>query len=80
MRGLPKLTHAANNIQALKDYGQLLKLAQQASLSYLIPSLRANAGWRTIDAAAKVGVENILKAKPELREQVKAIYPGWVEQ
>lgn len=79
MRGLYKLNGAANTMQALRDYGQLLRLAQGASLSYLIPSIRANAGWRTIDKAAKTGVEALLNAKPELSDKIAAIYPGFVD-
>ncbi len=78
MRGLHKLSHAANTTQALRDYGRLLRLAQEVSLSNVIPFIRANAGWRTIDKAAKAGVEALLKAKPELREKLKEIYPGFV--
>ena len=76
MRGLRKLTHAANTMQAWKDYRQLVRLAVDAGVTEPIPLPPANAGWRTLDKSADVLIIYILKAKPELREQIRAIYPG----
>lgn len=76
MRGLHKLTGAANTMQAREDYRNLVKLAVDAQVVEPIPLPPADAGWRTYDKAADVLVVYILKAKPELREQVRAIYPG----
>lgn len=79
MQGLHKLTAAANTMQAREDYRQLIALAQQARCVELIPMLREETGHRVIDAAARIGVENLLRQRPDLRELVRQIYPGFVE-
>ena len=78
MRGIYKTHNAINTATARRDYDRLLRLAQDADLSALVPIVRSNAGWRTLDAAARDGVENLIKAKPVLREALHAIYPGLV--
>lgn len=78
MRGLYKAHGAAQTDQARRDYAWLLNLAAQNNLEHLVPSAGERPGWRKFDKAAKAGIENLLKAKPELREKVAAIYPGFV--
>ena len=66
-------------LSARDDYRKLVKLAVDAGVTEPIPLPPADAGWRIYDKAADVLIVYILKAKPELREQIRAIYPGWVE-
>lgn len=77
MRGLYKLHGAAQTAQARTEYAYLLNLAAQHGLEDLIPPSDGS-GWRAFDKAAKVGVEALLKAKPELGEKIAEIYPGFV--
>lgn len=80
MRGLHKLSGAANTYQARSDYAWLLNLAAAHDAADLIPPAGARPGARAFDNAAKVGVGNLLKARPELRERLKAVYPGFVTE
>lgn len=79
MRGVYKIHGAAQTAQARHDYLKLCALAREVKCSTLVPSVRANAGWRTIDVAAQVAVERLLREHPELRDKVRDIYPGFVE-
>jgi hypothetical protein len=79
MRNLNRLTDAANTIQARTDYAWLLNLAAEHNVADLIPPAGSRPGHRAFDAAAKVGVENLLRERPELREQVVKVYPGFVK-
>jgi hypothetical protein len=65
---------AANTAQARQDYAWLLNLAAEHGLAELIPPAGARPGWRAFDRAAKAGVENLLKAKPELHDKIAAVY------
>lgn len=78
MRGLHKLTGAANTMQAREDYRQLVRLAGQIGRPELVTPEDAviGAGWRSIDEAAIVGCENILRERPDLRKVLERIYPG----
>jgi len=78
MRGLYKLNGAANTAQARRDYAWLLNLAAQHDAEDLIPSAGETPTMRAFDRAAKTGIEALLKAKPELREKIAEIYPGFV--
>lgn len=76
MQGVYKLNSAANTKAACGDYAWLLNFAAEHGLAHLIPSAGERPGWRAFDKAAKQGIEALLKAKPELREKIAAIYPG----
>lgn len=79
MQGLYKLHGAANTLEARKDYGKLVALATGRNAGEMVPRVSVRAGWRTIDKAAQAGVEKLLVSFPDLRETLKAIYPGFVE-
>ncbi len=77
MRNLSRLNSAANRLQALQDYDLLIILAARYGLQSLTPPLPINMiGWRKIDEIAKQAAEDIIKARPELRDAVYVIYPG----
>lgn len=79
MHGIHKLNGAANTMQAREDYRRLTELARQAGRPELVSDIPStDKGWRSVDAMAKAGVANLLKYRPDLREQLKAIYPGFV--
>jgi hypothetical protein len=75
-KGLIKLTGAANKIQAREDYQRLQLIAIRHGLQSYTPALPDRAGWRKIDQLAKHAVERIVTSQPELREEVRTIYPG----
>ena len=78
MRGLYKAHGAAQTEQARRDYNRLSALANLVDCSRFMTPVRANAGWRTLDAAARESIEKLLKAIPELRGAIREIYPGFV--
>jgi hypothetical protein len=80
MRDVHKLQGASQTAQARMDYAWLLNLAAEHGLADLIPSAGARPGWRAFDRAAESGVKAILEVRPELREKIAQVYPGFVKR
>jgi len=80
MQGLYKAHGAAQTEQARRDYAYLLNIAAHHGLDELVPSAGERPGWRKLDKAAEVGIKALLNAKPELREKLREIYPGFVTE
>lgn len=77
MRGLYRLNHAAQKLQAYEDYNYLLALALRHGLQDMIPHHTGAESAKVIDKKAWTGGKALLEAKPELKDDLLKIDPGW---